>query len=285
MNRRSFLAATAALPLLATPLLARPARKFQLGLVTYNVAQNWDLATLLKNAQAAGIAAIECRTTHKHGVEPKLTGDERKAIKQQFRDSGVTFWGCGSVCEFHSDDNKVVTKNIEDCKQFLQLVADLGGRGVKVRPNGVVKGKSLEASLTQIGEALKPCGRVAADLGLEIWVEVHGAVTQVPKNMKTIMDVCQHPSVGVTWNSNPTDVVNGSVAEGFELLAKHIKSCHINDLGNDAKKTYPYRELFRLLAGINYERFTLIEVGKSVDADKGIEFLKDYKKQWEELAG
>ncbi|MGL6073216.1 MAG: sugar phosphate isomerase/epimerase family protein [Fimbriiglobus sp.] len=287
LGRREFLAASLATTLAPTLASAttrvEAKRKYQLGLVTYNVAQSWDLSTLLKNAQAAGIAAIECRTTHKHGVEPTLNAEQRATVKKQFADAGIVFWGSGSVAEFHSEKPEVVEKNIEDCKKFLQLVKDLGGRGVKVRPNGVVKGKTLEASIEQIGKALKPCGDAAKNLGLEIWVEVHGPVTAAPKNMKAILEVADHPSVGVTWNSNATDLVDKSIASGFEMLSKSIKSCHINDLNNDKKGTYPYRDLFQRLNTLGYDRYTLIEVGQSIEADKGIEFLKAYKTQWEKL--
>jgi sugar phosphate isomerase/epimerase len=283
LSRRSFL--TAAGAAVASPLLrAAPVPlpgepKFQLGLVTYNVAKDWDLPTILRICKQVGVAAVECRTTHKHGVEPTLSADQRRDVKKQFADSGIRFWGCGSTCEFHSADPAVVRKHVEDCKRFIGLVGDLGGKGVKVRPNGVAKGMSAEQACDQIGKALVECGKAAADAGVEIWVEVHGAVTALPKNMRRIMDACGHPAVGVCWNSNGTDLVDGSLAEGFELLAKHIKSCHINDLTGK----YPYRDLFRRLKGIGYDRYTLIEVGKAYDPEVGTKFLEDYKARWTEL--
>lgn len=282
MTRRTFLAAVCAAPL-AAARAAGP--KFRLGLVTYNVARDWDLPTLLRVCKAAGIAAVECRTTHKHGVEPALGRDERRGIRKQFEDAGVVCWGCGSVCEFHSDDPAEVQRQIETCKQFLQLVADLGGRGVKVRPNGLVPGKTAGESCRQIGEALVPCGKAAADLGLEVWVEVHGKATQEPANMKAIMDACGHPAVGVCWNSNATDVANGSIAAAFDLLKPHLMSCHINDLANDAAGRYPYRELFAKLSESGYDRYTLCEVGTPVKPEDGEAWLKDYAAIWRSLAG
>jgi sugar phosphate isomerase/epimerase len=285
MNRRSFLSAAAGATALAATgaAPAKSAPKFKLGTVTYNVPKDWDLPTLLSICKDVGIAGIECRTTHKHGVEPTLNVDERRKVKRQFADSGVVFWGSGSVCEFHSADPAVVKKNVEDCKAFVKLVADLGGKGVKVRPNGVAKGQTVEQACDQIGKALIQCGKAAEDVGVEIWVEVHGAVTQLPKNMKTIMDACGHDSVGVTWNSNPTDVVNGSISENFDLLAKHIKSVHINDLTNDKAGKYPYRELFKKLSAIGYDRYTLCEVGKAYEPKEGKAFFDGYKKLWDEL--
>jgi sugar phosphate isomerase/epimerase len=285
IDRRSFLAAGAAV--LASPLLARAAEdapKFKLGIVTYNVPATWDLPTILKTCQKVGIAAVECRTTHKHGVEPTLTADERKTVKKRFADAGIIFWGCGSVCEFHSADEAVVKKNIEDCKKFIDLVKELGGIGVKVRPNGVAKGHTVEQANTQIGTALKECGKAAGDAGIEICVEVHGAVSAIPKNMRAIMDACGHKSVGVTWNSNATDLIDGKLDEGFDLLKRYIRSCHINDLTNDKAGKYPYRDLFKKLRGIGYDRYTMCEVGKTYEPEAGLKFLMEYKELWDNLA-
>ncbi len=288
LSRRDFLAAsavavagTAGYPQAAVG--ADEAAKFKLGIVTYNVPANWDLPTILKVCKDVGIAAVECRTTHKHGVEPSLTAEQRAVVKKQFADSGIVFWGCGSVCEFHAADPAVVKKNIEDCKQFVGLVKELGGKGVKVRPNGVPKDADPQKTFEQIGKALTECGKAAGDAGVEICVEVHGPVTQVPKNIKSIMDACESKSVGITWNSNATDVENKSVKTSFELLKSWIRSCHINDLENDAKGAYPYRELFGLLRGIGYDRYTMCEVGKSYPVAEGTEFLKKYKETWDKL--
>ncbi len=293
-SRRSFLAAAAATPIVAglTPhrtqaygsqIDAKP--KFQCGLVTYNAAKDWDLKQILDNCKKAGMGGVEPRTTHKHGVEPSLDADGRKRVKGMFADSGIVFFSCGSTCEYQSENPAEVKKNIEETKQFLSLVKDLGGRGVKVRPNGIGKGHTVEQACHQIGKALTECGKAAEDLGLEIFVEVHGGTTQIPKNMKAIMDACGHKSVGVCWNSNPTDIVKGSIAEAFDLLAPYIKSCHINELYKDSTGKYPYRELFKKLTGIGFDRYTFCEVGTSYDPKVGADFLAHYKALWKELAG
>jgi sugar phosphate isomerase/epimerase len=296
-HRRRFLQAGAALAASAgigglTPparLAAAPetgkAPKFRLGIVTYNIAKDWDVPTILKVCKGVGLSAVELRTTHKHGVEPSLGPDQRKEVRQRFADAGIELWGLGSVCEFHSPDAAVVKKNVETCKEFVRLSADVGGRGVKVRPNDLPTGVPPEKTLEQIGKALAECGKAAADAGVEIHVEVHGRGTSHPPHVKTIMEQCGHPKVGVTWNSNATDLKDGSVAEGFRLLKPWLLSCHINDLYKDAQGAYPYRELFRLLRESGYDRVTLCEVGKTMpDLPSGEEFLRYYKALWTELA-
>jgi sugar phosphate isomerase/epimerase len=264
----------------AQPPAQNNAPRFRLGIVTYNIAATWDVPTLLRICRAIGLGPVELRTTHRHGVEPTLTADQRREVRRRFQDAGVEIWGCGSVCEFHSTDAQVVRRNIDTCRQFCELVRDIGGRGVKVRPNDLPQGVETARTLAQIGRSLNECGRAASDLGVEIWVEVHGRGTANPAHMRTIMQEANHASVGVTWNSNPTDVVDGSVAESFRMLRQWIKSCHINELHSG----YPYRELFRLLREANYDRCTLAEIPGMPDEATGERLMRYYKALWTELA-
>lgn len=290
-TRRQFLHGAAALAAggLASPLgvTAAPATepRFKLGLVTYNVARKWDLKTLLRVCKQLGLAAVEARTTHAHGIEPTLSPAKRKEVKRRFEDAGVAFWGPGSVCEFHFTDRARVKKNIEDCKRFVQLAADLGGLGVKVRPNMLPKGVPEEKTLEQIGKALIPCGKAAADAGVEVCVEVHGRGTARPDRMKRIMDECGLKSVGVTWNCNPkTDFIDGGIEKSFAMLKPYIKSCHIKEVYKEALGGYPYRTLFRLLREAGYDRYTKVEVGYTPpNVQAGIEMLRYYKALWLEL--
>jgi len=162
----------------------------------------------------------------------------------------------------------------------VRLARDIGARGVKVRPNGLPDGVPVERTLEQIGRALAECGGVAADNGVEIWVEVHGEGTKEPAAMRRIMDHCAHPSVGITWNSNDGDVRDGSVRESFDLLEPFIRCAHITDLWSD----YPYRELFGLLARAGFEGFTLCEFHESVPVAEGPSWLRRYRERWRELA-
>jgi sugar phosphate isomerase/epimerase len=258
---------------------------FRLGTVTYQIAAQLDLPAVIKLCRDAAFEAVELRTTHGHGVELTLSRAARAEVKQRFAGSGVVLWGLGTVCEFHAPDAAVVRKNVEECKAFCQLAADVGARGVKVRPNGMPAGVEPQKTLEQIGRALAQCGKAAADAGVEVWVEVHGSGTTPAPRMKAMMDHCGHASVGVCWNSVPTDVKDGTVAEAFALLEKHIRSCHINELPGG----YPYRDLFARLRAAGYDRFTLMEVAGVPEAAGGkdpaaaLRFMRYYRALWHEL--
>lgn len=243
----------------------------QLGIVTYNIAKDWDLQTILTRLEALKYAGVELRTTHKHGVEVDLSPDERREIRQRFEDSPVVLAGLGSAFEYQSNDPEVFRRNVEGTKEYVKLAHDLACPGVKVRPNGVVKGEPLDVSLRRIGKGLHEVGAFAADYGVEIRVEVHGAVTQELPNFAKIIEYADHPNVYVCWNSNPADVVNGSVKEGFDSLASKIRLVHLRDLTDEK---YPWRELFALLSGIGYQGFTLAEIQDSPDPERVLRYFR-----------
>lgn len=247
-----------------------------LGCVTYNVLKDWDLETIIKNLEAAGFEAVELRTGHKHGVEPSLSPEARERVKLRFQKSKIRLLSYGTTCEFQSSDAAERKKQIEIGKQFVDLAHDTGAWGVKVRPNGLPNGVPTETTIQNIAASLRELGQYGQGKGAEIWLEVHGRETQNPPIAAAIMKATKHENVGLCWNSNPTDVVNGSVKPSFDLLKPWIKSAHINELSSN----YPWRELFTLMRQANYDRYTLCEAAESKEPER---FLRYYRALWTEL--
>jgi hypothetical protein len=247
-----------------------------LGAVTYQVLQGMDLETVIRTLEGAGFDAVELRTTHKHGVEPSLPAAERERVKARFERSKVRLLSYGTTCEFQSADPAERRRQIDLARQFVQLAHDTGAWGVKVRPNGLAKGVPKETTIQNIAAGLKEVGEHGYVHGVEIWLEVHGSETQLPENAAAIMRATNHKNVGLCWNSNPTDVVNGSVKANFDLLRPWLMSCHINELTSG----YPYKELFGLMRQSKYDRWTLCECAESKEPDR---FLKYYRALWREL--
>jgi sugar phosphate isomerase/epimerase len=253
---------------------------FHLGLVTYNLAKDWDVPTIIRNCEVTGFEGVELRTTHKHGVELSLTKPQRAEVRKRFGNSKVRLVSLGTTCEFESPDPATVDKNIEETRRWCELAQDLGCLGVKVRPNGFPPGVPHDETLDQIGHALAKCGDAARDYGVQIWLEVHGPETEKVPNIYHILSVANHPSVGACWNSNPTDVEDGSVEKNFNLIKKWIRSCHINDL---YRKEYPWHQLFSLLRGINFPNYTFAEIGE--ESCEPIRFMNYYHALWDYCTG
>lgn len=286
LQRRQFLAHSAAgLAALSAPRLRAAeasATSLKLGLVTYNWGKDWDLPTIIKNCEATKFEGVELRSTHKHGVEITLDAKQRDRVRNLFADSNVTPVGLGSACEYHAIDSAELRKNIEETQQFVKLCKDIGGSGVKVRPNGLPAGRPVAQTLEQIGKSLNEVGRFAADYGIQIRVEVHGKETSEIPHMKTIMDIADHPNVVVCWNCNPQDLNGAGLQHNYNLLKDRMGTIHIHDLRNN---NYPWDELFPMLKETDAKSFTgwtLLEEG-SVPDDL-VAAMKENRVRWEALA-
>lgn len=280
MNRRHFLAATAALPVLGVvraPQAPPPAETIargglKLGIVTYNIAKDWDVPTIIKNLTEAGMEAVELRTTHKHGVEITLSPAARAAVRRQFENSAVTIGGLGTTCEFQSADPGLVRKNIDETKAWITLARDLGAPNVKVRPNGLPQGVPEEKTLEQIGRSLAECGAFARDHGIGIQLEIHGTETQRVPRIRKILDYGgNHPAVRLCWNSNQTDLLDGGFDANFKLVRDQIGQVHMRDLSLDE---YPWRQLITSLAAMKFQGYCFAEIPESTDPVRVLQYFR-----------
>jgi hypothetical protein len=93
----------------------------------------------------------------------------------------------GTNFEFHSPNADELAKNLAGAKDFIKLSHDIGGTGVKVKPNAHPKDVPVEKTLAQIGAALAELGDHALGFGQEIRLEVHGKETSDLGHVQTIM--------------------------------------------------------------------------------------------------
>ncbi len=238
------------------PAPAAASGPIRFGLVTYLWGRDWDLPTLLHNCEESGVLGVELRTTHAHRVEPELTASQRRDVKKRFADSPVTLLGPGSDERFDNPDPAVLRRAIERTRSFIQLSHDIGGTGVKVKPDRFHEGVPREQTIRQIGESLNTLGRFAADYGQEVRLEVHGQCSPLPI-IRRILDIAQHPRVVLCWNSNPTDLEGQGLEHNFRLARDRLgMTTHVRELDLD---NYPYQRLIELLLETHYQGWALLE--------------------------
>lgn len=271
IDRRFFLhSSAAALSLGALPAFS-PAHaqvvgdtNFGFGLVTYMWGAEMDLPTLIKNCETTGMQAVELRTTHAHKVEPELNEQERADVRKRFEDTDVKLVGLGSDERFDNPDPAVVKKAIERSKEFIRLCHDVGGSGVKVKPDKFHKNVPREKTIEQIGKALNELGEYAEGFGMQVRLEVHGECAELP-TIKAIMDIAKNENVAVCWNSNVTDLKGDGFEKNFALVRDRFgQTLHVRELNG---KDYPWQDLISLLVKTDYQGYVLLEAA-SKPADK-----------------
>jgi sugar phosphate isomerase/epimerase len=287
MNRREFLSGVALAPGLGAIRETQNASSssaphgLKLGTVTYNIAKDWDLPTIIKNLTEAGFDAVELRTTHKHGVEIALSKPQRAEVRAKFEASPVKIGGLGTTCEFHSPDPAVVRKNIDETKAWVELAADVGSPGVKVRPNGIPPALPEEKTLEQIGKSLAECGAFARDHDVVIQLEVHGEESQRVPRIRKIFDYGgNHPNVRACWNSNQTDLLDGGFEANFRLLRDQIGQVHMRDL---FLEEYPWRRLITSLADMKFTGYCFAEIPESTDGVRVLKYFRGMFRAYQNL--
>lgn len=289
-TRRQFMATAAASAAIVSPSMLsarsvvarqpRPGQPSQLsyGLVTYLWGKDLDLPALIKTCEQSNVLGVELRSTHRHGVEPSLNKAQRADVKKRFADSPVTCVGPGSNERYDNPKPDVVKKAIEATKGYIKLSHDIGSTGVKVKPDRFYREVPREKTIEQIGRSLNELGAFAKDYGQEIRLEVHGQCAELP-TIRAIMDVADHPSVGVCWNSNGQDLQGKGLDHNFNLVRSRFgATAHVRefDLGG-----YPYPRLIELMVGSDYRGWVMLE-GRKIPKDK-VAGLKAQRELFEKL--
>jgi len=253
--------------------------KMKLGLVTYQWAKDWDIPTIIKNCTATNIGGVELRVEHAHGVTLDLNAKQRAEVRRMFADSPIEIIGMGTNEQYDWVEQDKLKQSIETTKRWLQLSKDIGGSGVKVKPNAFHENVPKEKTLEQIGKALNELGKYALDMGQIIRLEVHGSGTQELPNIKQIMDHVQDKGTRVCWNCNEQDLIGGGLEYNFNLVKdKFGDTCHVRELNVG---DYPYQQLMDLFVKIDYPGWILLEC-RTDPADK-VAALKEQHKVWEDM--
>ncbi len=248
-------------------------KPLRIGLMTYNLAKDWDVATIIKNCEEAKFEHAELRTTHAHGIEVNLSATERAEVKKRFEDSPLAAISLAGAFAYHYDDPKVLRENIEGTKQYTRLAHDIGALGIRVFPNSLMTEKGIpeEKTLQQIGKSLGEVGDFAHDYGVEIRVGVHGHGTDIVPRIKKMLDYSGSEHVYVNWNCSSNDVKGEGFEANFAMVGSKIRNVHLHDLYNEA---YPYRKLFSALKKSGYKGFCDAEISASTDP---VRLMKYYR--------
>jgi len=243
----------------------------KIGIMTYTIAKDWDIETIIKYLSEANYQTVELRTTHAHKVEVDLSPAQRADVKKRFRDSPLECISLASGFQYHSPDPAELKKNIDGTKEYIKLAKDVGAVGIRVFGNALPDGVPEEKTEKQIAKALAEVGEFGYNNGIEVRICVHGTKTNRPSVIKKIIDYSQSPHVYVNWNCNPEDTEENGFEANFNLLKDRIKGVHMHELW---MADYPYRKLFKLLSENSYKGYCNAEIDGNPEP---VRFMKYYR--------
>jgi len=248
----------------------QPGKPLRLGLMSYTLAKDWDIETIIKNCTETKFEHVELRTTHAHGVEVNLTKAQRRDVRKRFEDAGIKI-SLASGFGYHYAEPEKLRQNIEGTKEYTILAHDVGAIGIRVFPNAIPAGIPEEQTLSQIGKSLAEVGEFAHNYGVDIRVCVHGRGTNIVSKIKKMIDYSESPHVYVNWNCDHNDTKGPGFEANFNSVKDRIRNIHMHELWDEE---YPYRRLFQLLKASGYQGYCDAEIPASREP---IRLMKYYR--------
>ncbi len=243
----------------------------KIGIMTYTIAKDWDIETIIKNLTETGYQSVELRTTHKHGVEVTLSTAQRAEVKKRFKDSPLETISLASGFAYHFPDREELRRNIEGTKEYILLARDVGATGIRVFPNALPKEVPEAKTIEQIAKSLDEVCEFGHNHGVEVRVCVHGSKTNRVVLVRQIIDIAKSPHVYVNWNCDKND----SEGEGFEFnfnsIRDRIRGVHMHELW---EPDYPYRLFFKLLSGTGFKGYCNAEIDGNCDPLRLMRYYK-----------
>jgi sugar phosphate isomerase/epimerase len=254
--------------------------KMRFGLATYLWGRDWDIPTLIKNCQQAGVYGVELRTSsnYAHGVEVTLDAAQRAQVKQRFADSPlqIVSIACSERMDWPEPDR--LRAAIDAAKAHLQLSHDVGCDVLRVFPNQFHRDVPRDRTIEQIARSLDELGAFAAGLGQEVSLEAHGPAGELP-TMRAILDRVTQRNVRVRLNCDARDTQGEGFVANFNLVKDFLsRIIHLHDLSDPR---YPYPLMVELLHQANWEGWALSERGDTVP-DR-VQALTAERQAWEAL--
>jgi sugar phosphate isomerase/epimerase len=232
----------------------------KLSIDTWVICAEWTLEKLVEVCRSAGYAGVEFRaeSDQKHGVELEATAAARRAIARTLED-GYLEASCISTSQcLHWQDSAQRRKSIDRAKQFVDLASDIDCPVIRVFGDGDRIAPEADAwdAIRTTGDALREVAEHAAETPVTVAFEMHGQFN-LWKYAMGVIDHAEHPDAVLNYNSDPRDLVAGSIRDTYSRVSRYIGHVHLHDL----EASYPYVELFQLLQEDDYDGYCSLEVG------------------------
>lgn len=194
------------------------------------------------------------------------TPDEKGALQGKLAEHGM------AVATLNATDGLLgVPDQREQALAFarasLRLARELGAYGVTMQ-SGVEPAPGAWRDMAQsVAEDLRALGDVAADLGLELTLELHKSMLMATgQEASELMTLIDHPAVGVALDPSHATYAGENVAEIARALGPLVKHVHLRDARGQDIMVVPgdgevdFAQLAAALAEIGYGRAAVIEL-------------------------
>ena len=232
----------------------------------------WDFETLVLRAKEYGYDGVEIRGFLNESVltAANVFLSDPAKVRRIFTDAGLSICCLASSIAF-ARDKKRDAQLAGDLKLFIETAKAIGCPMVKIFDTQVKAGKSRSGVGIAFGDWLVPLADYAAQHDVTIMIE-NALSFRSAKEMWTIVDRLNHPSIGVCWDIFNAAMIGESPYVSVPVLNQLIQYVQVKDaklgpLGATYCKLgegdVPVRKFLTRLRGIGYDGWVTLEWEKA----------------------
>lgn len=178
-----------------------------------------------------GCSALELRSLDGKPIDPAMPETQQKHIADAIHSAGLHICVLGSDCKFAlpspSDRNQAVHRAIA----FVELAKAWNTPIVRVFGGQYDAGPSDDEVNAWVAEALREVAEASEELGIQIAIETHDAFS-TGKRVRRVLDLTNHPSVGVVWDFAHPIRLGESVSQTWGLIGPETIHVHFKDMAH-----------------------------------------------------
>lgn len=187
---------------------------------------------ILNLAKNNYISALEIRGINNEMSNDKIAEFQDANINntiQQFKTNNIVPLILGTSCKFHKDDNRELM--IEKSYKEMQIAKKLGFKSIRVFGDKIENDDTVD----KVANALNTITNYAHDIGIKVYLEVHGDFNTIEVLERVLNKIEQKDSFSLIWDIYHTHSKYGKNWKEFYLKMKpYITHVHIKDtVGKD----------------------------------------------------
>tara|TARA_B100000029_G_C17475973_1_gene923787 strand:+ start:325 stop:1164 length:840 start_codon:yes stop_codon:yes gene_type:complete len=204
--------------------------------ITYTTysAPTWSIKKHIALAKHMGCNALELRNIDNKPIDPAMPATQKKDIADEIHNAGLKICVLGSDCKLahpsRSDRHQAVHRAIE----FVELAKAWKAPIVRVFGGRYQPGPSDDEANAWVAESLREVADAGDEHGIQIAIETHDAFS-TSQRVRKVLDLTNHPRVGVVWDFGHPYRLGESVAETWDLIGTKTIHVHFKDIRHSRK--------------------------------------------------
>lgn len=188
----------------------------------------WTIEEAVRAAKGYGYAAIEWRLADGAIIEPDVSADRRRRLREVPAAHGIEVACLDSSCRVVQREPKERAATIEAGQRMLDVAADIGAPFLRVFGGEVPANTTRTSLLDSAAAVLHALADYGAERGVTVILETHDAWTN-SEDVRALVQAAALPAIKVLWDTHHTYRFGEAPSQTLALLGDAIAYVHIKD--------------------------------------------------------